>query len=112
MRIALHKLLSKGKKWRFQKAEFEENTIELQNPARGWYKIFPFMVEEEPDFDILSWCDEDKNTLALVIINIGEYHDEDLPNSALANIRRILDFFVLCLQQLVIYQHDVGKRLS
>lgn len=94
MRIALHKLLSKGKKWRFQKAEFEENTIELQNPARGWYKIFPFMVEEEPDFDTLSWCDEDKNTLALVIINIGEYHDENLPNSALVNIRRILDFFV------------------
>lgn len=94
MRIALHKLLSKEKKWRFQKAEFEENTIELQNPARGWYKIFPFMVEEEPDFDILSWCDEDKNTLALVIINIGEYRDENLPNSALVNIRRILDFFV------------------
>jgi len=93
MRIALHKLLSKGKKWIFQKAEFEESTIELQNPARGWYKIFPFMAEEEPDFEMLSWCDEDFNTLALVIINIGEYRDETLPEKALKNIRTILEFF-------------------
>ena len=93
MRIALHKLFTKGKKWSFQKAEFEENTIELQNPARGWFKIFPFMVEEEPDFTKLSWCDEDTNALALVIINIGEYRDETMPETALQNIRIILDFF-------------------
>ena len=93
MRIALHKLFTKGKKWSFQKAEFEESTIELQNPARGWFKIFPFMAEEEPDFDKLCWCDEDTNSLALVIINIGEYRDERIPEEALANIRRILDFF-------------------
>lgn len=94
MRIALHKLFTKGKKWSFQKAEFEESTIELQNPARGWYKIFPFMAEEEPDFDKLCWCDEDKNSLALVIINIGEYREVRMPEEALKNIRRILAFFV------------------
>lgn len=93
MRIALHKLFAKGKKWSFQKADFEESTIELQNPARGLFKIFPFMVEEEPYFEKLSWCDEDKNSLALVIINIGEYRDERMPDEALFNMRKILDFF-------------------
>ncbi len=93
MRIALHKLFAKGKKWSFQKSEFEESTIELQNPARGWFKIFPFMLEEEPDFAKLSWCVEDKNALALVIINIGEYRDEGMPDEAISNMRKILDFF-------------------
>ncbi len=93
MRIALHKLFAKGKKWSFQKSEFEESTIELQNPARGWFKIFPFMLEEEPDFAKLSWCVEDKNALALVIINIGEYRDERMADEAISNMRKILDFF-------------------
>lgn len=93
MRIALHRLLPKREKWSFQKANFEECTTELQNPARGWYKIFPFMVEEEPDFNCISWCDNDPNSLALVIINIGEYREETLPENAINNIRIILDYF-------------------
>lgn len=114
MRIALHKLFAKGKKWSFQKGDFEESTIELQNPARGWYKIFPFMAEEKPEFDKLCWCDEDENTLALVIINIGEYRDERMPEEALFNIRRILDFFAEKKYDVILrvtYDH-VGNALE
>ncbi len=93
MRIALPKLFPKKRKWDFQKADLTESTDELNNPVRGWYRIFPFYAEETPDFDSLSWCANETDTIALVIINIGTFRDEKLTDNALNNIRNILTFF-------------------
>ncbi len=94
MRMVLPKLLPKKKKVIFQKADFYECANALNNPARGWFQLFPFYAHEMPDFDKMKWCDSSDNTLALVIINIGAFQEETLPDEALNNICRILDFFV------------------
>ena len=73
MKRLLNKLFSTKPKWEFHPAKLQETTEKLKNPARGWYTIYPFLLEEEPDFKELFWCLRKEETLALVIINIGAY---------------------------------------
>ena len=93
MKKLLNKLFRTKPKWEFHPAELQETTEQLKNPARGWYTIYPFLLEEEPDFKELFWCLRKKETLALVIINIGAYRELRLDVQALKRIRSILSFF-------------------
>lgn len=93
MRTLLHKFLQGKTKWSFQEADLTEKTEELKNPARGWYEIYPFQVEEKPDLRSLSWCATGPDTIALVLLDIGAYREMALDNKALGNIRNILRFF-------------------
>ena len=93
MRKLLAKLFKSKIKWEFQPGELLETTEHLNNPARGWYTIYPFLLEEEPDFEELFWCLQKEETLALVIINIGAYRERYLDEEALHRMRRILNFF-------------------
>ena len=105
MKNFLHKFFKPKVNWKFQKADFVETTEELNNPARGWYSIFPFFVEEEPDFDKISWCADSTDTLALVIINIGAYRERLLDIQAMKNIRSILSYFKR-------YSYDIILRIA
>ena len=82
-----------GRQSRFHPAELAESTEPLSNPARGWYQIHTFLIEEEPDLEKQCWCLNPADTLALVLINIGSYKTRDLDEEALERIRRILRFF-------------------
>ena len=93
MKKILNKLFASKEKWEFQKAELGEAEIREKNPARGWYTIYPFFLEKEPDFEELYWCLEKEETLALVIINIGAYQERALDETALQRLCRILAFF-------------------
>ncbi len=93
MRTLFHKFLRRKTKWNFQKADLTEKTEELKNPARGWYEIYSFQVEEKPDLKALSWCITNGDTIALVLLDIGAYREKKLDNRALENIRSILQFF-------------------
>ncbi len=77
----------------FQKADLRESTEELSNPARGWYQIHTFLAEQEPDFEELCWCLHPKDTLALVLIDIGYFRNRNLDQEALGRISRIIAFF-------------------
>ena len=77
----------------FHSESFTETAKELRNPARGWYQVYPFQVEREPDFEELKWCLKEDETCALVLLDIGAYRDRDLDGSAVEHIRRILAFF-------------------
>jgi len=79
--------------WEFKQAELTKTAEPLCNPARGWYTIYTFMAEKEPDFNEILWCSESKDTLALVIINIGAYREKRLDEAAMERIRSILMFF-------------------
>lgn len=98
----------------FVKADLAESTEELMNPARGWYQIYTFLAEQEPDFEELIWCLHPKDTLALVLVDIGYYRDRDLDQVALERIRRIISFFSErsydCIVR-VSYDHE-GKALE
>lgn len=94
MRRLLGKFLKPKSKWVFQKADLSENTTEIRNPARGWYCIYSFMAEAIPDFkNIAGNVAESKDSLVLVIINIGAYRESDIDEKGLENIRSILRFF-------------------
>ena len=93
MRTLFHKLVKGKEKWSFQRADLTEGTQELKNPSRGWYQIYAFEAEKEPDFSSISWCGTDEDTLALVIIDIGAYREKALDEKALKNIREVLCFF-------------------
>ena len=80
------------KRFRFDDADFAELTDELHGPARGWYQIYSFRVEREPDLEELKWCLKEE-TCARVVLDIGAYRDRDLDEVAFAHIRQILAFF-------------------
>lgn len=105
MKRLLNKLFDTKHKWEFCPAELSESGEALKNPARGWYTIYPFFLEKEPDFNELFWCLSKEETLALVIINIGAYREADLDEAALERLGRILDFFAK-------HSYDVILRIT
>lgn len=101
-------------KWRFQAADLSESTEVLANPARGWYQIYTFQIDKEPDFKEVEWCLDHKDTLALVMIDIGDYRDRDLDEDGLGRIRSILDFFEKNRYDIilrVVYDHE-GRAME
>lgn len=85
--------IKKRRQLRFEPAIFEEDTSYLQNPSCGWYRIYPFAIEEEQDFEELYWCLCPEETLALALVDIGAFRDEPLSEDALQNLAGILGFF-------------------
>lgn len=81
------------RRFRFNGADFFESTEDLGNPARGWYQIYSFRAEEEPDLENLKWCLKKEEPCALLLIDIGAYRDRDLDGKALTHIRQYLAFF-------------------
>ena len=94
MRTLFHRFLPEKTDWSFQKADLHESTRQLHNPSRGWYRIYTFEIEKEPDFQPMLWCDLEGDSLAMVILNIGAYKEKELDAVALENMHRILQFFV------------------
>ena len=77
----------------FRASDLQESTLELRNPARGWYQIHTFSIEEEPDFEELIWCLEPRDSLVLLLMDIGSYRDKDLDEKALKHMSSLLAFF-------------------
>ncbi len=79
--------------WKLKTEDLAERAEDVSNPCRGWYQIYTFQADREPDFGELEWCLDKKDTLALVFIDIGGYRDRELDEDALGRMERILDFF-------------------
>lgn len=79
--------------WKLRTADLTECTEDIRNPGRGWYQIYTFRADEEPDFGDLEWCLDRKDALALVFFDIGAFRDRALDQAALGRMRRTLDFF-------------------
>ncbi len=93
MKKMLRKLFGSKEKWRLWEAVFTETTEPLGNPLRGWYSIYTFEADKEPDFRNLEYCLDRNETLALILIDISSFQNIDLDLSALKRIRSILQFF-------------------
>lgn len=105
MKGFLNKLFRQNVRWEFHPEEPVETSEPLKNPARGWYTIYPFWLEKEPDFEELYWCLSKEETIALVIINIGAYREQSLDAVALERLERILTFFAK-------HSYDVILRIT
>jgi len=114
MKTLLHRFFSEKEEWILRKADLTETINSLENPSRGWYRIYTFLAEQMPDFQPMLWCDIEGDTLVMVIINIGAYKEKELDEAALENIRTILRFFVKKHYEIVLritYDHE-GKALE
>lgn len=102
---------TKDKEWYFRQSDLTETTEAFTNPARGWYQIYTFLAEQEPDFEEKKWCLDPEDTLALVLIDIGYFRKRNLDSETLERIRRIICFFTDnrydCIVR-VVYDHE-GK---
>ena len=71
----------------------KEITDELMNPDRGWYKMFSFDVDDEPDLKGMLPLLIGKETLVLLLFDIGKCKDRLISDDELDRIRRIVHFF-------------------
>ena len=83
-------ILRKNRKRKFQKNRLHESLEQIKNPGRGWYRIYTYdLAQELPELYIA--CEEE--TLALLLIDIGAFKNECIPESALVYLEKILGFF-------------------
>ena len=61
------------KSWKFIKEQLGESRNTIHNPGCGWYQLYSFRAEILPDVGYLRTCINDRERIALVRINIGEY---------------------------------------
>lgn len=89
------KIFSRNKKSRelFSPEAFEEIATDIKNPCRGWYRVFNFNVNEEPDFEGILVNEDSNDTLALILADIGDLNGEELSEEHIARITRIVKFF-------------------
>lgn len=93
MKKRLHSMGRLRQSLYFQASDLQESTLELRNPARGWYQIHTFSIEKEPDFEELKWCLDARDSLVLLLFDIGSYRDRDLDEIALKHMTGLLAFF-------------------
>ena len=78
----------------------EENYI--INPARGWYRIYTFNLDNQ-DIDALNWLEVcDSETLALLLIDIGAYRDMPIEDSAIDYLCKIFDRFIQLKKEIIL----------
>ena len=71
----------------------KDSVSPMPNPMRGWYSIYTFQAQQDPDFEELKWCLQPDESMALVIFDIGYFRGEKLSEAALLRLTGILKFF-------------------
>lgn len=98
---------------RFVRADYLESSAELANPGCGWYHVYTFAAEPPADGRPVSeetWLDEEckAERLALVLIDIGSYRKDVLPEEALSHIEEIFRFFRQEEKQMILrFAYDI-----
>lgn len=100
----LNRFTNKHAKWDFTANELREYTGFIRNPARGWYQIHTFRIENEPDLSELEWCIDRNDALAMIVVDVGSCKDRNLNETEIKRIRKILNFFSE-------YKYDVILRI-
>lgn len=73
-----NELYKKKEDVQFKPEILEESTMYLQNPSCGWYHIYPFVIEEKPNFEELYWCLHAEERIALALIDIGAFREGEI----------------------------------
>ena len=70
------RILNKLNKYKaFHKADLKETADDLVNPARGWFNLYSFELDKDPE-EFEKECELDsKNSLVLLLVDIAAYRD-------------------------------------
>lgn len=83
----------------YEPADFTEQTDYLSNPDRGWYQLYGYQLSEDTSYDASSIYLETHDAqnreyrLALVEINLAQYREGELSDTALKNVETIFTAF-------------------
>ena len=89
----MFRLLPDKNKVKFKPFALTDKNCELINPARGFYRIFYFVLRQETDWSYVNNNLDDTQTLVMVFINLSEANNTELNDSDMEEINLILLFF-------------------
>lgn len=89
-----------------EKNEFVESSKELQNPKRGFYKIYRFLIDDEKgnyEERIQKAYEKDiDTTLSLIEINLQNYRQDKISEDGLKNIEDLFQTLETVEKQLIV----------
>lgn len=88
--------------WIFKTAELRETAEELYNPGRGWYRIYPLILDRPFKSQSAEWFTETPEQLAFLRVDIGAYSGRPLDDKALANLQDALIYLSGCGKELIV----------
>ena len=97
----------------FHKADLKETVDNPVNPARGWFSLYSFELDKDPD-EFEKECELDsKNSLVLLLVDIAAYRDDTIEEADLNKLERVLLFFKKNNKDVILrvtYDHE-GKGM-
>lgn len=99
---------------KFESSQLRESDKSLNNPLRGWYSIFYFVLREDIDWIEVERRTGCPDTLVMVFIDIGSASKESLTEEDLQEIRQILNCFKEKNKDIILriaYDHE-GKGME
>jgi len=76
--------------WTFHAAPLSETAEELNDPRRGWYRIYPLALDRPLEPQSRAWFFEKSEQLAFLRVDIGAYRSRPLDERALSTLRNAL----------------------
>ncbi len=97
---------ARGLKGEMEQVVFEESDRKLNNPNRGFYQLYEFLItEEETDYKklIQEWYPGTKDiSLMFIQINLQSYREGEISPEGLANIERLFGVLETYEKQLIV----------
>jgi len=76
----------------FQRAELSEVDSDISNPCRGWFSLYAFVLDREPDL-VGSADIKSDESMVLLLADIGEYRNQRLGEEVFLRLERIINHF-------------------
>ena len=90
----------------FETAEQSESTDAVSNPYCGFYHLYGYQLSEEGDKPAKKWASSvlanDDNRIVLLQINLVNYKDKAISDSALAQLDSIITSFAAANKQIIL----------
>lgn len=97
---------ARGLKGEIEQVVFEESDRKLNNPNRGFYQLYEFLItDEETDYKkvIGEWYPKGGDiSLMFIQINLQSYREGEISPEGLANIERLFGVLETCETQLIV----------
>jgi len=98
----IRRLFRREDAWTFQQADLRETVEELDNPRRGWYRIYPLALDQPWEPQNAAWFSESLERLAFLRVDIGAYSSRPLDGAALDNLRKALVYLRGCGKEMIV----------
>lgn len=89
-----------GRDTMFLKPEYYETDRVLNNPCRGWYRMYTWKMNEAPDREQLSWCNAFE--LLFVLADISAFRDREIDETSEKNLIQLMEILARLKRDVII----------